>query len=220
VGENLQDHPNVLVSCASAAPLPRSRYNHGETYSTLSSPLAGAWPDLQLFPILLPVTPSGYVVPPEGLHLVAALMAPDSRGSLRLASADPAVAPVIDPGLLRERADLDRLEAGVNLVRDAGAGPAFTRLGVTELWPGAKTRGRELRAWIRRVVGTYYHPAGTSRMGRDPGEGAVTDPELRVHGVDGLRVADASVFPLIPNAGPHATVLALGERAAALIGAR
>jgi choline dehydrogenase len=72
-----------------------------------------------------------------------------------------------------------------------------------------------LREFIQRTVSSYYHPAGTCRMGTGPG--AVTDPQLRVHGVAGLRVADASVMPVLPNAHPNATVLAIAERAAELI---
>src|SRR6185437_6192610 len=85
-----------------------------------------------------------------------------------------------------------------------------------EAWPGPTVRTRaDLRAWIRRSVDSYYHPAGTCRMGTDPA--AVVDPQLRVRGITGLLVADASVMPLIPNAHPNATVLAIAERAAAMI---
>ena len=87
------------------------------------------------------------------------------------------------------------------------------------VWPGADARTRaSLRDYIRRTVGSYYHPAGTCRMGPDPG--AVTDLELRVRGITGLRIADASVMPAIPNAHPNATVLAIAEKAAALISGR
>jgi choline dehydrogenase len=217
-GANLQDHPIAMACYAAAAPLPASRYNHGETYSALSSPLPGGWPDLHLFPILLPVVPPGYPAsPPGGFALVAGLMAPASRGTVRLASAGPLAPPLVDPGFLREPADLDRLEAGLAMIREAAAGAAFTALGVTERWPGPSTGRSELREWIRRTVGSYYHPAGTCRIGVRPEDGAVTDPQLRVYGVDGLRVADASVTPVIPNAHPNATVLALAERAADLI---
>ena len=82
--------------------------------------------------------------------------------------------------------------------------------------PGPDVRtDADLRGYIRRTVDSYYHPVGTGRMGT--GDGAVVDPDLRVRGVVGLRVADASVMPIIPNAHPHATVLAIAERAAALI---
>ena len=82
-------------------------------YAALRSPLAGAWPDLHLFPILLPAAPAGRQPPPAGFALVAAVAAPDSRGSVRLATADPQAAPVINPGFLRDQRDLDRLEAGL-----------------------------------------------------------------------------------------------------------
>jgi choline dehydrogenase len=150
---------------------------------------------------------------------VAAVVAPDSRGSVRLASADPQTAPLIDPGFLRDGRDVDRLEAGLRLIRQAAAGPAFSGLRKAEVWPGAQVRtSAGLRGYIRRTVGSYYHPAGTCRMGT--GAGAVVDPQLRVAGVAGLRVADASVLPAIPNAHPNATVLAIAERAADLISGR
>jgi choline dehydrogenase len=216
-GANLQDHPIAMTCYASAVPLPRSRYNHGETYSALSSPLAGAWPDLHVFPILLPVAPPGLKAPAGGFALVASAVAPDSRGSVRVASASPLDAPLIDPGLLREPRDVERLEAALAMIRRAAAGSAFARLGVTEVHPGPEVLGGELRAWTRRTVSSYYHPAGTCRIGPGTDQGAVVDPELRVHGITGLRVADASVTPVIPNAHPNATVLAIAERAAGLI---
>jgi choline dehydrogenase len=222
VGNNLQDHPVAMASYATAEPLPPSRYNHGETYSALASQLECTWPDLHLFPILLPVAPLGYPGPPCGFALVASVMAPASRGTVRLAAADPAVPPVIDPGFLREPADTARLETGLTMIRRAAAGPAFASLGATEACPGPGpgTGDGALRAWIRRTVGSYYHPAGTCRIGLSPKHGAVVDPQLRVHGIDGLRVADASVIPVIPNAPLHATVLAIAERAADLIAGR
>ena len=114
-----------------------------------------------------------------------------------------------------------RLAVGLALIRTAAESAAFTRLGVTEVWPGPGASDSDsLKDWIRRTVGSYYHPAGTCRIGLHPGEGAVVDPELRVHGISGLRVADASVMPLIPNAPVHATVLAVAERAASLITGR
>lgn len=214
VGENLQDHPMVRAYYESGA-LPGSGYNHGELYSALRSPLAGAYPDLQLFPILLPAAPAGEKVPESGYTLVSAVLAPDSRGALRLAAADPRVPPLIDPGLLQDPKDTERAVSGLEIIRDVVAGPSFDGVRGTELWPGDAVTSRDgLRAHARRVVESYYHPAGTCRMGIDPL--AVTDPELRVHGVTGLRVADASVMPVIPNAHPHATVLAIAEKAAAL----
>ena len=204
VGENLQDHPVVMACYAAPGPLPRSRYNHGEIYAALRSGLAGACPDLHLFPILLPVAPAGYPAPPAGFALVAAVVAPDSRGTLRLASADPRAAPLIDPGFLREQTDVDRLEAGLGLIRTAAATAAFSRVHAAgaHLGAGAATRAG-VRDFIRRTVGSYYHPAGTCRMGPGPDAGAVVDLQLRVRGITGLRVADASVMPVDPQRPPE-----------------
>ncbi len=201
VGENLQDHPIVLACYAPGLPLPRSRYNHGEVYAALRSPLAGAWPDLHLFPILLPVAPAGRQPPAGGFALVAAVVAPDSRGWVRGVTG--------------------RLEAGLAMIRRAAASAAFARVCTAEAWPGLQARtSAGLREYIRGTVGSYYHPAGTCRIGADTDAGAVVDTELRVRGITGLRVADASVMPVLPNAHPNATVLAIAEKAADLITGR
>jgi choline dehydrogenase len=219
VGANYQDHPIVMVSYASATALPASRYNHGEAVAALRSGLPGEVPDLHLFPILLPLAPPGCEPPADGYVLVASAVAPDSRGTVRLASAAPDAAPLIDPNFLADERDLDRLETGLGMVRAAAADDAFAGLRKAEVWPGPDVTSRaEIRDYIRRTVFSYYHPAGTCRMGT--GAGAVVDPQLRVHGVAGLRVADASVMPVLPNAHPNATVLAIAERAAELITAR
>ncbi|HTU73579.1 MAG TPA: GMC family oxidoreductase N-terminal domain-containing protein [Trebonia sp.] len=216
VGQNLQDHPITLMYYATEAEIPPSCYNHGEMYSSLRSSLAGPYPDLQVFPILLPFAPPGGHPPKAGYTLASSVIAPDSRGSVRLASADPRTPPLIDPALLSSDTDTERAVAGLALIRAVVAGPAFDGVRGTEISPGEPVVSRAgLRAHARRVVTSYYHPAGTCRMGTD--SLAVTDPGLRVHGIDGLRVADASVMPLIPNAHPNATVLAIGEKAAALV---
>jgi choline dehydrogenase len=207
-----RSHPIALVPCACPAPLAASAYNHGETYSALRSALAGDWPDLQLFPILLPVAPDGQFA------LVAFATAVASRGTVRLGVACPLAAPLVDPRFLAEPADLDRLEAGVGIIRDVIASSAMTRLGVSETRPGPGIRdSAALRDWIRHTISSYWHPAGTCRLGTSADEGAVVDPELRVHGITGLRMADASVMPLIPNVPLNTTVCAIAEKAAALI---
>ena len=219
VGHNLQDHPVALACYATPEMLPRSRYNHGEMYAALRSPLAGPYPDLHLFPILLPAAPAGRQPPPAGYALAASVVAPDSRGTVQLVTADPQMAPVINPGFLRVGGDLDRLEAGLVLIRQATACLAFfSRVRAAEAHPGPGiTTSAGLRAWIRGAVGSYWHPAGTCRMGPDTDPDAVVDPQLRVRGITGLRIADASVMPVIPNAPLHATVLAIAEKAASLI---
>jgi choline dehydrogenase len=216
VGENLQDHPVVLASYESPSALPASKYNNGEACAALRSDLAGAFPDLHLFTILLPLAPAGCEPPPAGYAVVAAVVAPESRGSVRLASADPGDAPLIDPGFLADGRDLDRMEAALRMVREVAASASFSAVRKREAWPGSRIQSSgELRDYIRGKVGSYYHPAGTCRMG--PDSGSVVDTELRLHAVSGLRVADASVMPVITNAHPNATVLAISERASDLI---
>ena len=216
VGANLQDHPIVMVSYASQTALPPSRFNNGEAVAALRSGVPGDVPDLHLFPILLPLAPTGCEPPADGYVLVASAMAPDSRGTVRLTSAAPDAAPRIDPNFLADGRDLDRLETGFGMVRAAAADEAFAGLRKAEVWPGPDVTSREeIRDYIRRTAFSYYHPSGTCRMGSD--DTSVVDPQLRVRGVTGLRVADASVMPKIPNAHPNATVLAIAERAVELI---
>ena len=222
VGANLQDHPIAMACYTTPGPLPRSRYNHGEVYAAVRSPLAGAWPDVQLFPILLPAAPAGHQPPAAGYALVAAAAAPDSRGQIRLCTADPRTGPVINPGFLTDQRDTSRLVAGLVMILQAAASVAFfSQVRATETWPGPEVRtSAGLREYIRGTVGSYWHPAGTCRMGSDTDPDAVVDPQLRVRGITGLRVADASVIPVIPNAPLNATVLAIAEKAASLITGR
>ena len=216
VGANLQDHPMVEASFASPYPLPRSKYNNGEAYAALRSSLAGKHPDLHLYPILLPLAPAGFTPPETGFVLVASVVAPDSRGSVRLASADPQASPLIDPAFLTDGRDLVRMEESLRIVREVASGSAFAELREREVWPGPEaTSSADLRAFIKRAVISYWHPAGSCAMGSDPA--SVVDTELRVRGLAGLRVADASVLPTVPNGPPNATVLAVAERAAELI---
>ena len=119
---------------------------------------------------------------------------PVSRGSLRLASADPEDDLLIDPCCLASDYDVVALAAAVQLCREIGRQPALAEWTREERYPGPGVQsGRELRDYLRRTAVTYHHQVGTCRMGVD--EMAVVDPELRVHGVEGLRVADASVMP-------------------------
>ena len=188
----------------------------GEVYAAIPGPLAEHALDLQVFPLLAPVAVPGHPPAPAGFALVAAAMTPDSRGTVRLSSASPLAPPLVDPGLLSDGRDLERLEDALSIARHAARHPAFTALGCTEVAPGPATwDDASVRAYIRATVSSYCHPAGTCRTGTGPD--AVTGPQLRVHGISGLRVADASVMPLLPSAHPHATVLAIAEKAADLI---
>jgi choline dehydrogenase-like flavoprotein len=135
---------------------------------------------------------------------------------VRLASADPAAAPLIDPNFLGEREDLEALVRGFQQMRHILAQPALAGHGARELAASASARSdAEIEAFIRSHADTLYHPVGSCRMG--PGPGAVVDAELRVHGVAGLRVVDASVMPGIVSGNTNAPTLMIAEKAADLI---
>jgi choline dehydrogenase len=149
--------------------------------------------------------------------VVVILGKPQSRGHLRLGSADPAALALIDPNYFDDPADLDTLVAGVERARRLTAAPALCAWGNRELIPGARTRSRAaLQRFVRKNAMTTYHYAGTCRMSAEPGDGVV-DPALQVHGVRGLRVADASVIPVVPVSALNAPSMLIGYRAARLI---
>jgi choline dehydrogenase len=164
-----------------------------------------------------------FMVPPRGVTddrvtLTIGLMEPFSRGSVRLNSADPEAAPLINPNYLTDERDVERMVVGLRRAREVGEAQALSPWRDRELLPGPEVRDDAAYAeFIRQNVTSFYHPVGTCRIGTDAGEGAVVDPDLRVHGVEGLRVADASVMPSIVSANTNATTLAIAERAAVLI---
>jgi choline dehydrogenase len=151
--------------------------------------------------------------PPDGYTLMAGIIRPASRGSLRLASADPAAPPLIDPDCLSCEVDADALVAAIELCREIGGQAALAEWRGRELYPGpgAGTR-QELLDYVRRTAITYHHQVGTCKMGVDAD--AVVDPQLRVRGIEGLRVADASIMPFVSSGNTHAPTVMIGERAA------
>jgi choline dehydrogenase len=152
----------------------------------------------------------------DGYSVIFSLMTPTSRGYVRLASADPQQAPLIDPNYLAEESDQRRMVAGLRLAREVGTANALAGWRDNELSPGPAAQTDEaLLAHLRRSVSTYYHPVGTCKIGSDAL--SVVDPQLRVHGIANLRVTDASVMPSIISGNTNATVLAIAERAASLI---
>jgi choline dehydrogenase len=179
-------------------------------------------PDLQLH--LLPwsyVSPNQdepirhKVDPRTSLTVLATLIYPRSRGTLRLASADPTAAPLIDFQYLADPADLEVLAEGSEMVREIMAGAAFGGSVKEEIHPGAELTGQPLRDAILNRATSVYHGVGTCRMGVD--DLAVVTPDLKVKGVEGLRVADASIMPSITGGNTNAPAIMIGEKAAALI---
>lgn len=151
----------------------------------------------------------GFAISPVGLY-------PRSRGQLRLGSADPFAPPLIDPNLLSASEDVEPLIRGIRLIRRIFASPAFAPWRASETAPGpSAVTGEQLIDYIRAQGYTVHHPVSTCRMGTDAL--AVVDPELRVSGIEGLRVADASVFPSIIGGNTNAAVVMVAEKAADLI---
>jgi choline dehydrogenase-like flavoprotein len=148
------------------------------------------------------------------------LVSPEARGRLWLRSADPLEKPRILTNSLEPAADVASLVAGMELAREIAAQPPLREVVVRELKPGPSAADRDaLEADLRRRLMLIYHPAGTCRMS-DEGDDAVVDSELRVHGVEGLRVVDASIFPVIPGGNTNAPTIMVAERASDLIRGR
>ncbi|MFJ9900058.1 GMC family oxidoreductase [Streptomyces sp. NPDC091280] len=151
-----------------------------------------------------------------GFTFAPIALRPRSRGRVRLRDADPRSNAVVGAGYLTSTADLDVLVRGVELARELAATHAFDAFRGDELGPGKDVTGSaELRRYVAANATTLWHPAGTCRMGTGPD--AVTDPQLRVRGFEGLRVADASVMPSITAGNTHAPSVMIGERAAAFV---
>ena len=246
VGENLQDH--LVAGLAPAAsdgtlygaekPAELVRYltqrrgmltsNVAEAYGFVRTPVAdetGApdgLPDIEIIFAAAPYVGEGLVpLPAEGLTVGAILLQPRSRGTIRLASADPADAAVIDPAYLSdpEGVDAATMLAGLaeceRLIATSALGAVTTGGWVQPEGGETMTPAERAEASLRRYSHTLYHPVGTARMGLDAA--SVVDPELRVRGVAGLRVADASVMPTVIRGHTNAPAIVIGERAADFI---
>lgn len=202
VGADLVDHPLVAVDLPAR---PGRRGPALPVLLTLRSTTAGP-PNLHLFPAGPFDTPDGAV-----FGIVTGLMAPRSRGSVRLRSADPADPPVIDPAYLRHPDDVARMvEATLVARRISRTRPLADLVAGPEIAPGEidDDDTTALAASIRRRVGPYHHPVGTCAMG------AVVDARGAVHGVTGVLVADASIMPSIPSANTNASTVVIAERVA------
>ncbi|HEX2546926.1 MAG TPA: choline dehydrogenase [Ramlibacter sp.] len=174
-------------------------------------------PDLQLHFVIGKLVNHGRTTTfGHGYSCHVCLLRPRSRGTITLEKADPLAAPRIDPNFLSDPDDVQRLVRGFRLMRHILAQPALAGYRGKELASSASARDdAQIEAFIRANADTIYHPVGTCRMGRGPLD--VVDPQLRVHGIDALRVVDASIMPAIVGGNTNAPVIMIGEKAADLV---
>ena len=241
VGANLQDHLAITIAMRTQSTesyglswrtLPRALWtladyvfrhrgalasNVFEAHGFVRTQPAIERPDVQIIFIPAHRNASGFPIPiGHGLGINVALLRPWSRGTISLAGPDPHLAPAIDPNVLSVPSDLNPLIRGFRIARSILRAPAFESCVATELAPGIEVQtDREIEEYVRRSAFTVFHPCGTCRMGGDAD--SVVDAQLRVRGVTGLRVADASVFPTIVGGNTNAAVVMVAEKAADLI---
>ena len=176
-------------------------------------------PDILLgwVPMLTEAGPTGpRIARQSGMTCYAHAMRPESKGHIHVTSADPRRAPAITFNFLSSPADQELTVKAIRLARTIMAAPSMAPLRLTEIGPGPEHRSDdEILDWARRVGETTYHPVGTCKMGAD--RMAVVDARLRVHGMAGLRVADASIMPTITSGNTNAPAIMIGEKAAAMI---
>jgi 4-pyridoxate dehydrogenase len=246
VGRNLQDHVSATVAYARRKPGPlhakmradRIAVELGKAY-LFGAGMAADWPggvmaflksapelalpDIQLLFSAAPMTAHAYLAPfvapyADSFGCRAVLLRPESRGGIELASPDPRVPVRIRQNFLAAEKDLATLRAGVRLIREIGAQTPLASLTTGEISPGPDRRSdAEIGAHIRATAITVHHPLGTCKMGRSSDPTAVVDPELKVLGVDGLRIVDASVMPDLVGGNINAPVIMIAEKAADLI---
>jgi len=242
VGANLQDHLDVTLSWETPGVKTAYAYNKGlnRLWTALSYMLlgqgfgrqnfleAGAFlksrpdldrPDLQIHCILAIMKDHGkQVTEKDGFTLHVCQLRPESRGRVALRSADPLDDPMIFAGYLATEEDRRALRAGVAIVRDVAGQRALTALSAGEIEPGeAVSTDADIDAWIRRAAETIYHPVGTCRMGVPGDSQAVVDASLKVMGLAGLRIVDASVMPTLIGGNTNAPTIMIAEKAADLI---
>jgi choline dehydrogenase len=217
VGRNLQDHTVTGLVYEARRTIPPGTANHGEAALLWRTSAAEPACDLHLLMCDVPIT--SMPTPANCCTLLLGNLRPASSGFTKLRSADPTQPPLISPNYLGEESDLEKVLLGLATAREIAAAAAFDDWGLREVLPGPDARARDaLVAFVRAVTDTYNHGCGTCRMGH--GDDSVVDSTLKVHGVQALRVADASIVPIIPNANMHATAVTIGEKAADLIGER
>jgi choline dehydrogenase-like flavoprotein len=219
VGRNLHDHilsPVIHAAEREIAP-PTPGHSATQTHLFARSRPGLPVPDTQPIHFAVPMYEDWMEGPENGFTMMAGMIRPASRGSVRLTGPDPEDPLRIDPRILSAGADLEALAFSLSQVREiAAAVPLRREWGARELYPGPEVKtGAEIRDYIRRTAITYHHQAGTCKMGLDVD--AVVDPRLRVHGIDGLRVADASIMPAVISGNTNAPSMMIGERVAEFI---
>jgi len=223
VGANLHDHPGIFLFAlpVDGAPGPYDpQYQLGVRYSSTT----GARPDDMLLSMMnvfdLTTSPdfAAVVGAPAARVLTCGVHDPVSRGRVTPVSSDPTVAPRIELNLLGEQADVVRLVAGLRTCREVLESSAMRPFAgpVAMLSADDFDDDQKLETYVRSIVAGWYHPVGTCAMGPGTSPDAVVDDHLRVHGVDGLRVVDASVMPRICRAPTNLTTMAIAERAVEL----
>jgi len=176
-------------------------------------------PDVMLgwVPMLTEPGPKGPIISRQsGMTCYAHPMRPESKGHIHITSSDPRRPPAINFNFLSVPIDAEITARAVRIARAVMTAPAMAPLQVTELAPGmTQTADDEILDWVKRAAETTYHPVGTCKMGTDPM--AVVDARLRVHGMTGLRVADASIMPTLTSGNTNAPSIMIGEKAADLV---
>jgi choline dehydrogenase len=213
VGENLHDHllSPVIFSAEREVGPPSPGLPACQTHLFWRSRPGLPVPDIQPIHFMVPMYEAWMEGPPNGFTLLGGMVRPHSRGTLRLTGPSPDDPVALDPNILAVETDFESLVAAVELCRRIGAANVLRDWGVTEQYPGS----REVHDYVRETAITYHHQVGTCKLGTDAA--SVVDPRLRVHGVEGLRVADASVMPSVTTGNTNAPSIMIGERAAEFI---
>jgi choline dehydrogenase len=216
VGRNFQDHVALYSVWQDQVPLPpRNTMSEATVYWTMSD---SDTPDVLICQVEVPLgtdeTVARFGLPATGWTFVAGVAHPKSRGRLRLTGPNPRDPIHIDANIFADPQDFKTAIAAVELCREIGNASALHPFVSREVMPG-NLKGRDLEDFIREAATSYWHQSGTAKMGRDPD--SVVDASLRVYGVENLRVADASVMPVITTGNTMAPCVIIGERAAEMI---
>nr|WP_307794387.1 GMC oxidoreductase [Arthrobacter cavernae] len=224
VGKNLQDHLlSPVIFTTRAQPVPAPEVAPAEVHLFAKSREDLPVPDTQPIFFSVPMysqdyAPAEMIGPDNGFSMLGGLVRPQSRGEITLTGPDASDPISIDLRALSEQADADALVASVRHCRRIGRTAALAEWGAEEIYPGPSVSDsdEDLEKYVRDSVVTYHHQVGTCRMGLDAG--AVVDPRtLKVHGLDGVRVADASIMPLVTTGNTNAPSIMIAERAAAML---